>query len=120
MDISWLSPGSMQALGIQLIAGRMFGINDQRYRVAVVNEEAAAHLSGKQTAGMVIQDSNKLPIEIIGVVKEGQQVPTNRHVPQLEGERRFITASLINLTRRIRSVMQDFMCLSHRRDRQLS
>ena len=95
MDISWLSPGSMQALGIQLIAGRMFGINDQRYRVAVVNEEAAAHLSGKQTAGMVIQDSNKLPIEIIGVVKEGQQVPTNRHVPQL-GRRATIYYGFLN------------------------
>ena len=69
MDIGWLTPESLQLLDNEPVAGRMFGINDQRYRVAIVDEEAAARLFGKQTAGMVIRDSAGLPIEIIGVFK---------------------------------------------------
>jgi len=69
MDIAWLTPESLQLLDNEPVAGRMFGINDQRYRVAVVDEEAAARLFGRQTAGMVIRDSAGLPVEIIGVFK---------------------------------------------------
>jgi len=70
MDVSWLTPASIQSLERLPVAGRMFGLNDQRHKVAVVNEEAAAALFGKQTAGMVIRDAADLPIEIIGVVKK--------------------------------------------------
>jgi ABC-type antimicrobial peptide transport system permease subunit len=47
----------------------MFGLNDQGHRVAIVNEEAAAELFGRQSAGLVIRDPADLPIEVIGVVK---------------------------------------------------
>jgi ABC-type antimicrobial peptide transport system permease subunit len=70
MDIEWLTRESIQSLDSQPVAGRMFGVNDQKFRVAVVNEEAAKELFGKQTVGMVIRDGADLPIEIIGVVKE--------------------------------------------------
>jgi ABC-type lipoprotein release transport system permease subunit len=69
MDIAWLTPDSLQSLDNQSIAGRMFGVSDQGRRVAIVDEEAAARLFGRQTAGMVIGDADDLPIEIIGVVK---------------------------------------------------
>ena len=70
MDISWIAPEAIQSLQTTAIAGRMFGINDQKYRVAVVNEEAAAELFGRGTAGMVIRDPDNQPLEIVGVVKE--------------------------------------------------
>ena len=80
MDISWLTPSSIQSLVSPPIAGRMFNPNDQGRRVAVVNEEAAAELYGRLTAGVVIRDSASLPIEIIGVTKnrskDAKQRPT--------------------------------------------
>jgi ABC-type antimicrobial peptide transport system permease subunit len=69
MDISWLTPSSFQFPNSRLVAGRMFDLNDQGRRVGIVDEEAAAKLFGRQTAGVVIRDSAGLPIEIIGVIK---------------------------------------------------
>ncbi len=69
MDIAWLTPDSFQLLDNQPIAGRMFGLSDQTHRVAVVNEQAAAELFGRQTVGVVIRDPSNQPIEIIGVVR---------------------------------------------------
>ena len=69
MDIAWLTPDSLTSFDSQPIAGRMFGVNDQTHRVAIVDETAAAKLFGLQTAGVVIRDPAGLPIEIIGVVK---------------------------------------------------
>ncbi len=43
MDIEWLTPGSLELLDKQPIAGRMFGLRDQT-RVAVIDEEASAEL----------------------------------------------------------------------------
>lgn len=68
MDIEWLTPGSLELLDKQPIAGRMFGLRDQT-RVAVIDEEASAELFGRETVGVVIQDPAGVPIEIIGVVK---------------------------------------------------
>jgi len=76
MDISWLTPQSIQTLESYPVAGRMFGVNDQGHKVAVVNEAAAADLFGVMTVGMVIEDSANLPIEIIGVVKVAEQKGT--------------------------------------------
>lgn len=70
MDIEWLTPDSIQSLDSQPVAGRMFGVNNQKYRVAIVNEAAAAELFGKETVGMLIKDDANLPIEIIGVVRQ--------------------------------------------------
>ena len=72
MDIKWLTPKSIQALDSQPVAGRMFGVNHQKFRVAVVNEEAAKHIFGTETVGMVIRDDADLPVEIIGVVKKAE------------------------------------------------
>ncbi len=69
MDIAWLTPDSLKLLDDQPIAGRMFGLNDQGRKVAVVDEEAAAELFVRQTVGVVIRDPADLPIEVIGVVK---------------------------------------------------
>lgn len=66
MDVSWITPDILPLL--QPVVGRMFGALDQGRRVAVVDERAAAELYGRQTAGVVIRDSEDLPIEIIGVV----------------------------------------------------
>jgi ABC-type lipoprotein release transport system permease subunit len=69
MDIAWITPDSLKLLDNQPIVGRMFGLSDQTHRVAIVNEEAAAELFGRQTVGLVIRDSADQPIEIIGVVR---------------------------------------------------
>lgn len=69
LDIAPFTADSLQLLDSQPVAGRMFGINNQRYRVAIVDEEAAAQIFGPQTAGLVIRDSDDQPIEIIGVVQ---------------------------------------------------
>lgn len=88
MDISWLTPESIQGLERLPVAGRMFGIGDQGQRVAVLNEEAAAELFGKQTVGMIIRDSADLPIEIIGVVrKTGVEATGDRgNLPSTRGK----------------------------------
>jgi ABC-type antimicrobial peptide transport system permease subunit len=83
MDITWLTPDSLQLLDSQPVAGRMFGLNDQRYRVAVVNEEAAAKIFGRQTVGVVIRDPDDLPIEIIGVVKRSSNDATQQKRPTI-------------------------------------
>ncbi|UWZ85548.1 ABC transporter permease [Occallatibacter riparius] len=69
MDISWLTPSSLQLLTSPPAAGRMFDPADQRGRVAIVNEEAATELFGRQSVGVAIRDSSGSQIEIIGVVK---------------------------------------------------
>ena len=69
MDIVWLSANSLKLLDNRPIAGRMFGRRDPTRIDAVVDEEAAAELFGRETVGMVIQDPSGLPVEIIGVVK---------------------------------------------------
>lgn len=67
LDVTWLTPDLVQTL--QPTAGRMFGAFDQSRRVAIVDEQAAAELYGRQTAGLVIRDADDLAVEIIGVVK---------------------------------------------------
>ena len=55
----------------------MFGLTDPSHRVAILNEEAAAELFGRQTVGIVLLDSEGQPIEVIGVVKR-----KSNHEPQ--------------------------------------
>jgi ABC-type antimicrobial peptide transport system permease subunit len=69
MDIAWLTPDSLKLLSDYPVAGKTFGLSEQTRKVAVVDEDAAAEIFGLQTAGVVIQDSERLPIEVIGVVK---------------------------------------------------
>jgi ABC-type antimicrobial peptide transport system permease subunit len=69
MDIVWLDTDSLRLLDNRLIAGRSFGFSDPTRRDAVVDEDAAAELFGRETVGMTIQEPSGLPVEIIGVVK---------------------------------------------------
>ena len=80
MDISWLTPETLQTLERLPVAGRMFGVGDRTGRVAVVNEAAASELFGVKTAGMVIRDSSDHPLEIIGVVREREDEGTSGRV----------------------------------------
>jgi ABC-type lipoprotein release transport system permease subunit len=70
MDIAWLTPDTLKLLDPEPIAGRMFGLDDQGHKVAVVDEAAAAELFGLQTVGSLIRDASDQPIEIIGVVRK--------------------------------------------------
>jgi hypothetical protein len=78
MDISWFTAESLLRFARLPTAGRLFGFGDQKCRVAVVNEQAASKLFGRNTVGRLIQDPTGLPVEIIGVVaekaKRGQRV----------------------------------------------
>jgi ABC-type antimicrobial peptide transport system permease subunit len=69
MDIAWLSNDLLKLADYRPIAGRIFGILDPTRREAVVDEDAAAELFGRETVGMTIEDSSGQPVEIIGVVK---------------------------------------------------
>lgn len=69
MDISWLTPSSLELLKKPPMSGRMFDSTDEGRRVAIVSKQAAQELLGQQTAGEVIRDSAGMPIEIIGVVE---------------------------------------------------
>jgi ABC-type antimicrobial peptide transport system permease subunit len=81
MDIAWLTPDSLKLVDNEPVAGRMFGLNDQIRKVAVVNEEAAAELFGRQTAGVVIQESSGVPIEVIGVVRRKSKDAMQKEPP---------------------------------------
>jgi hypothetical protein len=83
MDIAWITPDSLRSLDNQPVAGKMFGSSDQAYRVAIVNEEAAAELFGRQSVGVVIQDSDDQPLEIIGVVKRRSNDAAQKQPPTI-------------------------------------
>ena len=83
MDIDWLTPDSLPLFDNQPAAGRMFGIDDQTRRVGVVDEKAAAKLFGLQTAGIVIQDSSGLPIQVIGVIKRKSKDAVQQNGPTI-------------------------------------
>jgi MacB-like periplasmic core domain len=83
LDIDWLTPESLEFIDTQPIAGRLFGLEDQTRKVAVVDEEAAAALFGRETVGIVIQDPAGEPTEIIGVVRRRSTSPLNRQRPTI-------------------------------------
>jgi ABC-type antimicrobial peptide transport system permease subunit len=78
MDIVSLDTDSLRPLDDRLIAGRIFGISNPMRRDAVVDEDAAQELFGRETVGMTIQDPSGLPVEIIGVVKRGSTQLSNQ------------------------------------------
>jgi ABC-type antimicrobial peptide transport system permease subunit len=78
MDIVWLTTNSLKLLDGRPIAGRMFGRRDPTRIEAVVDEDAAAELFGRESVGMVIQDSSGLPVEIIGVVTRSPAYTSNK------------------------------------------
>ena len=78
MDMVWLDTDSLRALDDRLVAGGVFGLSDPTQREAVVDEDAAAELFGRETVGMTIQDSSGQPVKIIGVVKNGSTRPSSQ------------------------------------------
>lgn len=83
LDIDWLAPDYLESIDAQPTAGRLFSLRDQGRKVAVVDEEAAAVLFGRETVGIVIQDPGGMPTEIIGVVRRSATSPLNGHGPTI-------------------------------------
>ena len=67
MDIAGLT--TADSLARRPVWGHLFEIEDQSCPVAVVDEDAASALFGRDTVGMTIQDPRGAPVEIVGVVK---------------------------------------------------
>lgn len=82
-DIDWLTPESLESFDTQPTAGRLFSVGDQNRKVAVVDEEAAAELFGRETVGTTIQDQAGVPTEIIGVVKRRSAFPSSKQRPTI-------------------------------------
>jgi len=95
-----VSPGYFQTMGIPLVAGRDFddrdAIRDEpapdnagtpAYRVAIVSERYAKHYFGDRNPlgrhiGFGINPGTKMPIEIIGVVKDSKYTGVRDEVPR--------------------------------------
>ncbi|MGD0299022.1 MAG: ABC transporter permease [Bryobacteraceae bacterium] len=67
LDVGMITPGS-RLFVLPPIAGRVFGMEQQTCRSAMVNEAAAKVLFGAGTVGRSIRDAAGLPVEIIGVL----------------------------------------------------
>ena len=70
IDIQWFTPDFFQFLEERPVAGRFFGLQEQARRVAIVDEEAAAQLFGRNTVGVSIRDPSGQPVDIIGVARK--------------------------------------------------
>jgi ABC-type antimicrobial peptide transport system permease subunit len=78
LDIVWLAADSLKLLDNWPIAGRMFSFSDPTRRDAVVDEDAAQELFGRETVGMTILDPSGMPVEIVGVVKRSSTRLSNQ------------------------------------------
>lgn len=69
LDTDWITSDSLQLFDLPPKAGHMFGTAEQTCRAAIVSEEAAEELFGRNTAGRTLQDpESSQRVEIIGVV----------------------------------------------------
>lgn len=75
VDVDWFTADSFKLFKMPPSEGGLSGFRNSGCRVAILNEEAAAKLLGKQTVGRIIQDATGLATEIIGVVAEKQPHP---------------------------------------------
>jgi len=69
LDTVWLTADALSQMDDRLVAGRGFGFSDPSRRDAIIDEDAAMELFGRETVGVVILDPSGLPLEVIGVVK---------------------------------------------------
>jgi hypothetical protein len=83
MDIVWLTPESPQFPDDQPVARRMFGVYAQTHTVAIVDEDAAAEIFGKQSVGVMIRDPYDLPVEVVGVVQAKSNDAAQKRVPTI-------------------------------------
>ncbi len=84
MDMVDFDPKSTRLFQSPPVAGRLFGYEDQTCPAAVVNEEAAALLSGQSTVGRVVEDPARRPVVVIGVVRRRRTQPARPTVYFLE------------------------------------
>lgn len=68
LDTALVTVKGLDLFRLPPLAGRLFGFGDHGRRVAIVNEAAATALFGNETAGRIVVDSARAPVEIIGVV----------------------------------------------------
>jgi ABC-type antimicrobial peptide transport system permease subunit len=68
LDVQAFAPSSSTLFALPPVAGRLFGVEHQTCRSAMVNEEAAKKLFGPGTVGRSIRDAANFPVEIIGVL----------------------------------------------------
>jgi predicted permease len=83
-----IGPGYFTTLGVPLIAGREFTRSDGSGtpKVAIVNEQFAAKFSlGRDAVGKRMEQGNsgKLPIEIVGLVKNAKYSEVKGEIPPL-------------------------------------
>lgn len=83
MNIAWFTADSLKLFALPPREGRLFGFGDQGCRVAIVNQEAAAELFDKNTAGRTIQDAAGLAVEIIGVVERKEKHAAKESPPTI-------------------------------------
>src|SRR5580765_5290282 len=94
-----VSPGYFKTMGIPLVAGRDFDDRDVRfeagdpkaqlptYRVAIVNQSFATHYFGDRSPvgrhiGFGSNPGTKMPIEIVGVVKDSKYTGVRDEIPR--------------------------------------
>jgi hypothetical protein len=73
--------------GSRIVAGRLFGLEHQTCRSALVNEEAAKVLFGEATVGRSLLDIANSPVKIIGVLampKTGRAASQNIYFHQAD------------------------------------
>lgn len=68
IDVAEFGPDWVDQFTLPPKEGRLFGYRDRGCRRAVVNQEAAAELFGKETPGRVLKDGTGEGVEVIGVV----------------------------------------------------
>ncbi len=67
LDVAAVTDGAGALFTMPLAEGRLFGVEDETCRGAIVNDAAARVLFGAGTAGRSIFDAAGFPVEIIGV-----------------------------------------------------
>lgn len=69
LDINIVSPNYFDAMGLALIAGRLFDRGGRGCRIGVLNDEAAARYFGGNAIGGAVIDAGGQRTEIVGVVR---------------------------------------------------
>ena len=77
LDTDWITSDSLKLFDLPPKAGQMFGAAERTCRTAIVNEEAAEELLGRDTTGRALREPEiSQPVKIIGVVamRESEKV----------------------------------------------
>jgi ABC-type lipoprotein release transport system permease subunit len=77
LDVAAVTNGSLTLFTMPLAEGRVFSVEDETCRGAIVNDAAARILFGVGTAGRLIFDAAGFPVEIIGVAATSKGLGTS-------------------------------------------